>query len=183
MKTKAEATIEDLYRVPENGKAEIIDGEIVLMSPTGKLPNYASGQIFVSLHQYALLTGAGTAGTDNLGFVVNLPHRKSISPDVSFYIEPLDMKFGQDAPLFAVEVRSEGDYGPAAEKEIALKVRDYFNAGTQVVWDVDLLSSDVVKVYRAGNREHPDIYRRGDIADAEPALPGWSLPVDHLFPR
>jgi len=31
MSAKIEATIEDLYRVPENGKAEIIDGELVLM--------------------------------------------------------------------------------------------------------------------------------------------------------
>ncbi len=24
-------------------------------------------------------------------------------------------------------------------------------------------------------------YRGGDIAEAEPAVPGWSMPVDHLF--
>ena len=30
MKTEAEATIEDLYCVPEDGKAEIVNGEIVL---------------------------------------------------------------------------------------------------------------------------------------------------------
>lgn len=183
MKTKAEATIEDLYRVPENGKAEIVNGEIVFMSPTGKLPNYAAGQIFVSLHQYALRTGVGHAGTDNLGFVVNLPHRKSISPDVSYYIDDLDMKFSQGGPLFAVEVRSEGDYGPTAEAEIINKLRDYFASGTQVVWDIDLLGTNVVKVYRADNVEHPNIYHRGEIANAEPALPGWALPVDELFPK
>ena len=30
MSAKIEATIEDLYRMPENGKAEIIDGELNL---------------------------------------------------------------------------------------------------------------------------------------------------------
>ena len=35
MSTKTQATIEDLYRVPENGKAEIVNGDLVLMSPTG----------------------------------------------------------------------------------------------------------------------------------------------------
>ena len=34
-KTKARATIEDLYTLPDNAKAEIVDGEIVLMSPSG----------------------------------------------------------------------------------------------------------------------------------------------------
>jgi hypothetical protein len=38
MSTKAEATVDDLCRVPENGKAEIVNGELVLMSPTGGLP-------------------------------------------------------------------------------------------------------------------------------------------------
>ena len=38
MSAKIEATIEDLYRMPENGKAEIIDGELVLMLPTGDMP-------------------------------------------------------------------------------------------------------------------------------------------------
>ena len=43
------ATIEDLYSVPENGKAEIVDGELVLMSPTGHAPSRAGGTIYMSL--------------------------------------------------------------------------------------------------------------------------------------
>ncbi len=61
------------------------------------------------------------------------------------------MKFFQGAPVFAVEVRSEGDYGPRAEREMAAKRADYFAAGTLVVWDVDLLSENVVRVYRAND--------------------------------
>ena len=79
-------------------------------------------------------------------------------------------------------MRSEGDYGPQAEAEIARKRGDYFAAGSLVVWDVDLLSDEVVKVYRAGDPQHPAVYRRGDVAEAEPAVPGWTMPVDHLFP-
>ncbi len=91
------------------------------------------------------------------------------------------MKFLEGEPVFAVEVRSEYDYGPHTEREIIKKIKDYFAAGTQVVWDVDLLSEDVVKVYRASDPDNPTIYRRGDIAEAEPALPGWTLPVNSLF--
>jgi len=91
------------------------------------------------------------------------------------------MGFFEGAPIFAVEVRSEGDYGPQAEQEMAAKRADYFAAGTQAVWDVDLLSDDVVRVYRASDPTHPTIYRRDDIAEAEPAVPGWTMPVDDLF--
>jgi Uma2 family endonuclease len=180
MKTKAEATIEDLYRT--EGKAELVDGEIVLMSPTQKLPNYAAGEIFASLREYARRTKWGHAATDNLAFVVNLPHRKSFSPDVSFYVEDVDMRFAEGGPLFAVEVRSDGDHGLAAERRMAEKRKDYFDAGTQVVWDVDLQGEDVVRVYRVSNPEQPTVYRRGEVAEAEPTVPGWAMSVDDLFP-
>ncbi|MFN2455129.1 MAG: Uma2 family endonuclease [Pyrinomonadaceae bacterium] len=180
MSTKTRATIDDLYRVP--GKAELVDGDIILMSPTGDAPNYAASEIFVSLREYARRTGRGRAVTDNAGFHVNLPRRQSFSPDAAFHTgEPGGMKFFEGAPVFAVEVRSEGDYGAKAERAIIAKRADYFAAGTHVVWDVDLQSDDVVRVYRASDPEHPVIYRRGDMAEAEPAVPGWSMPVDDLF--
>jgi Uma2 family endonuclease len=179
MSTKVEATIEDLSKV--EGKAELVNGEIILMSPTGILPGYAGDEIFSSLREYNKRHKIGIAVGDNKAFVVNLPHRKSFSPDVAFYVGPATMKFADGAPVFAVEVRSEGDYGPRAERRIAQKRADYFAAGTLVVWDVDILSDDVVRVYRASDPESATIYRRGEIAEAEPAVPGWTMPVDDLF--
>lgn len=61
------------------------------------------------------------------------------------------------------------------------KRADYFAAGTLVVWDVDVLKEELVRVYRASNPEQPQIYRRGDVAEAEPAVPSWSMLVDDLF--
>ena len=181
MSTKVEATIDDLYKV--EGKAELVNGEIILMSPTGVLPGYAAGQIFTSLNNYSKQQKFGHAMPDNVAYRVDLPSRKSFSPDVSLYIGRLTMKFGEGAPVFAVEVRSEGDYGPRAERQMAAKRADYFAAGTLVVWDVDILSEDVVRVYRPTNPETPVVYRRGQIAEAEPAVPGWTMPVDDLFPE
>jgi len=181
MSTKVEATIEDLYKV--RGKAELVNGEIILMSPTGLLPHYAGDEILASLRQYSKRHKVGIAVGDNAAFVVNLPHRKSFSPDAAFYTGPVTMKFAEGAPVFAVEVRSEGDYGPRAERELAKKRADYFAAGTLVVWDVDLLGDDVVRVYRASDPQNAAIYHRGDVAEAEPAVPGWTMPVDDMFPN
>jgi Uma2 family endonuclease len=179
MSTNVKATIDDLYRIP--GKAEIVDGEIVLMSPTGGGPNYAAAEIFVSLRQYSREHNIGRAVTDNSAFRVDLPHRGSFSPAAAFYVGASPgMKFFEGAPIFAVEVRSERDYGRPAEAAMARKRLEYFEAGTLVVWDVDLLGVDVVNVYRGGS-EKPTIYCRGNIAEAEPSLPGWTFPVDDLF--
>ncbi|MBI2877532.1 MAG: Uma2 family endonuclease [Candidatus Tectomicrobia bacterium] len=180
MATKTKATIEDLYHVPEDGKAEIVHGELVTMGPTGGLPGRTGGAIYTSLRQYERQAG-GYAYSDNVGFKANLPNRESFSPDAAFATEKPTMKFLEKAPLFAAEVRSEGDYGPAAEEKIAEKRSDYFAAGTLVVWDVDLLAEEVIKVYRASDPNNPTLYRRGEVAEAEPAVPGWSMAVDDLF--
>ncbi|HKR61947.1 MAG TPA: Uma2 family endonuclease [Pyrinomonadaceae bacterium] len=183
MSTKTEATLEDLYRVPDNGKAEIVNEELVLMSPTGGVPGRASGRIYRSLDDYERSAGSGYAFPDNVGFTVNLSHRRSFSPGAAFYVG--ELKGGQfldGAPASAVKVRSEGDYGARAEHEMAAKRADYFVAGTLVVWDVDVLNEKVVRVYRASDHQNPKVYRSGEIAEAEPAVPGWSMPVDELLP-
>ena len=179
--TNVAATLYDLRHVAENGKAELIKGELVVISPTGGLPGYAAGEIFASLREYAQRTRIGYALADNVGFIVDLPERKSFSPDAAFYTGELTMKFLEGAPVFAVEVRSESDCGPTAEQEMAQKRADYFAAGTLVVWDVDLIGEDVVRSYRAINPDEPIAYRRGEPAVAEPAVPGWMLAVNRLF--
>src|SRR5664279_2910878 len=106
------------------------------MSPTGDNPGRAGGRIYASLDQYERRTRSGYAYPDNVGFHVDLPLRESFSPDAAFYTGiRTGMRFLEGAPVFAVEVRSEGDYGPQAEREIADKRADYFAAETQVVWD------------------------------------------------
>jgi Uma2 family endonuclease len=180
MSAKTRATIEDLYKV--EGKAELVNGEIVHMPPSGDEPSAASVEIVVSIRDYARRTGRGRAYGDGTGFHVNLPHREAFSPDAAYHIGPrTGMRFLEGAPVFAVEVRSEHDYGLAAERAIRDKRADYFACGTQVVWDVDLQSEDVIKSYKANDPERPMIFRRGDIADAEPAVPGWRMAVDALF--
>src|ERR1041384_8024362 len=110
MSTKVEATIDDLYKV--EGKAELVNGEILIMSPTGGRPHFAGDAILTSLFIYSRRTKFGRAVGDNALFEVNLPNRKSFSPDAAFFVGPdQGMKFYKGAPVFAVEVRSEGDYG------------------------------------------------------------------------
>ena len=184
MTAKTQATIEDLYRVPGNGKAEIVNGELVLMSPTGFWPSRASSAIYRNLYEHERQTKSGYAIPDNVGFIVDLPNRGSFSPDAAWYTgRPTRMRFLEEAPTFAVEVRSENDYGPRAEQKMAEKRRDYFAAGTLCVWDVDVLSPDLIKSYHVSDPESPIIYRRGDMADAGDAVPGWSMPTDDLLPE
>jgi Uma2 family endonuclease len=91
------------------------------------------------------------------------------------------MNYFPEPPVFAAEVRSEGDYGPRAERAMEAKRADYFAGGTLVVWDVDLLSDDVVRKYSAADPARPAIFHCGQMTDAEPAAPGWQMKVDELY--
>ena len=180
MSSKTRATIAELYQV--EGNAELVHGEIVEMPPAGDEPNGASLNIAFSLRAHEKRTGRGRAYGDGTGFHVNLPYRESFGPDAAYHLGPrTGMRFLEGAPVFAVEVRSANDYGRAAEEKIRQKRADYFACGTLVVWDVDLLSAEVIKSYKASDPEHPTLFRRGDNADAEPAVPGWRMAVDDLF--
>ncbi len=180
-----ERLIEALYRTP--GKAEIVNGEIIEYMATGGFPNFVAGEIFAELRAYAKRTKGGYAVTDNAGFVVaNLPNRYSFSPDAAFWTGAAPtMKFYAGAPVFAVEVRSESDYGPVAETEMREKRADYFAAGTEVVWDVDTRSetATVRKFTQEKGAENPaQVFGKTEDADAEPALPDFSVTVRDLFP-
>jgi Uma2 family endonuclease len=175
------ATVADQARTP--GKAELIGGRIVELMATGIRPNEVAGNVYVSLRAYAKTAG-GRAFTDNIGYTVpQLPSdRESFSPDASYYSGPLPanlMRFVAGPPTFAVEVRSENDSGPAADQEYADKRADYFQAGTLVVWDVDPIA-ETIACYRPGV-PNPVIFRRGDVANAEPAVPGWQMAVVEVF--
>jgi Uma2 family endonuclease len=173
------ATIEDLGITKL--KAEIVSGELIVIGPPCLRTARAAGKLSISLHDYADRHG-GYASGSLAAYIVDLPHRLAICPDASWFAGPAWDDFPRGAPTFAVEIRERSEHGPDFESRFAAKRADYFAAETKVVWDVDVLGGDdVVRVYRAGDPENPTIYRRGEIAEAEPAVPGWRMPVDELF--
>jgi Uma2 family endonuclease len=176
-----QATIADLYRT--EGKAELIDGRIVLHPPKGRASSLVKAKILYSLDDYARRTGEGEANSTFLGFVVpRLPNgRESFCADTSYYRGPIPddpWSFIYGPPTFAVEVRGEPDYGPVTDAERADKRDDYFQAGTLAVWDVDPLAYTIT-CYR--RHQPPVTFQRGQTADAEPAVPGWRIAVDEVF--
>lgn len=175
------ATVDDLYQV--EGPAELINGRII-PSMTGDRPSEIGFNIAVDLRGHSKKTKRGKVRCDGIGYVVpELPSgRESFSPDVSYHTRKVKkpMRFVEGAPDYAGEVRSENDYGKTAERALAEKRGDYFKAGTKVVWDVDP-KRETVTVYRANDPEKGTVFRKGDVVDAEPAVPGWRMKVDDIF--
>ncbi len=181
--TPRKATVSDLYDV--EGQAELIGGRIVRLPGHGILIGRVIGRIALSLHDYEERIKIGEIHTSTLGYVVPTlkSGRESFCADVSYYIGPFPenpMAFIEGPPTFAVEIRDEADYGPEAEIVLAAKRRDYFEAGTRVVWDVDA-PGKLIRAYRSDDPDRAVTWARGDRADAEPAVPGWRIAVDDVF--
>lgn len=178
------ATLADLMGV--EGKAELIGGRIVRSMATGYLPSRVAKNIFRSLDAHAVKSKVGEAFSDNLGYAVDPPlpsGRQTFSPDVSYLVglPPTNrMSFVDGSPVFAIEVRSENGFTATAESEMEEKRADYFSVSTSVVWDVDPVN-EVIACYSATAPDSPRIFHRGQVADAEPAVPGWRISVDDVF--
>jgi len=178
------AGLDDLLKV--DGKAELISRRIMPIMTTGYWPGKIAFRISMALAAWVDATGEGEVIADNVCYAFDEPlpsGRQSFSPDSSIYFGDVDaesMTFIDGYPAFAVEVRSESDYGRAAERDMAAKRADYLVAGTIVVWDVDPVAKTVAK-YTADSLEVPVVFGRGQDADAEPALPAWRLSLDKLF--
>ena len=141
--------------------------------------------IYRSLDDHAEETKVGAAFTDNMGFTVPelSSGRQSFSPDASYYIGPPpqdDMDFVDGPPTLAVEVRSKGDYGPAAEAKMAAKRADYFEAGTKVVWDVDP-EAELIQCYRARPLTAQRCSPLGKPLMPSPPSPVLRLSLDRVF--
>ena len=102
-------------------------------------------------------------------------------PDVSFIswervpnrMVPLD-PIGDFAPDLAVEILSKGN----TKREMARKRREYFFAGTRLVWLVDK-DKRSVEVFTAPDQSV--IYAEEQTLDGGDVLPGFSLPVRQIF--
>jgi Uma2 family endonuclease len=169
----------------EDGRAEVVRGRVVQLPMFGHLPGQIIVRISRTLADHAEQVGRGDVFTSTMAFIVIRLNsgRESFSPCVSWHDGPPPsnpMSFINGAPTFAVEVRSENDYGTSAERDMAAKRADYFEAGTQVVWDVDPVAK-VIRSYRAASPSQPIEFGPGSQADAEPALPGWSVSVDWIM--
>ena len=181
--TRVAASLAELAR--HEGKAELIGERIVPLMPTGRRSNLIAGRIYRSLAAHVDGLSRGEVYTDNMGFAVPelSSGRQTFSPEVSYYEGPFpadDMRFIEGPPTFAVQVRSDGDYGPAAEVEMASKRSDYFEVGTRLVWDVDPIAK-VVRAYRPADPGRAETHRPDGIIDAEPEVPGWIITIEEIF--
>jgi len=173
-------TVEELDRGggPE-GLWELIDGELVEMTASGRAAGKLAMWIGTILLGFVLPRGLGEVYGADTGFVL-FPGRNVIRvPDASFVradrLQGLDdYNLIRLAPDLAVEVRSPNDCVP----DVLAKIEMYLDAGVRLVWLVDPRARTIA--LHAPGREIR-LLGEGDVLDGGEVLPGFRVDVAEVF--
>ena len=109
--------------------------------------------------------------------------RQSFSPDASYYDGPLPanpMRFIEVRLPWRLKLGARATTRPPPIGEMAAKRIDDSEAGTAIVWDVDPIA-ETITAYLSASPDAPVLYTRGQVIEAEPAVPGWVVDVDWIF--
>jgi Uma2 family endonuclease len=171
-------TAEALLELGDASPCELVQGEIIHMTP----PGFEHGDIAVEIAYRikSFIRGKGLGKVvGEAGFVLARNPDTVRSPDVAFVRRdraPAHRwpKYFDGAPDLAIEVVSPWD----SRSEVAAKVDQWLAAGTQSVWIIDPPNRSI-EVYRVGNKIIR--YRDEDELRDEPVLPGFALKLAEFF--
>jgi len=171
---------EFLELAPEDRKAELIDGVMIMPSPALDIHERLFGFLFRLISEYVELHDLGEVRGSRTPVV--LAPDQVYEPDILFVARERAHRITErgvmGAPDLVVEILSRGtlayDRGP--------KLQGYERAGVPEVWLIDPYGPAGTEFYRLeGNRLTP-IPVEGGILRSR-ALPGFAMPVEWLWPE
>lgn len=172
----------DLGNLPADSRYELIEGELVELSPAKIRHGYVTITITAELISYNKRTRYGSIFAAETGYYTRGDDRTVRAPDVSiisFARLPLDQleafsaDFGKIAPDLVVEVVSPND----SATMIAQKVQEWLNFGVRMVWIAYPIPERLIVHTPTETRslEAEDTLHGGDV------LPDFSITVKSLF--
>jgi Uma2 family endonuclease len=174
-------TAKQLFEMPENNdKIELIKGKVIRMLPTGGKHGVIATRLGGILYFYVEQNNLGLVCAAATGFVLSRNPDTVRAPDASFIAKENIPKSGipeeywEIPPDLAVEVLSPSDRA----SEVMLKVTEYFQAGTRLVWIIDP-KSETVTIYRS--LKDIQVLSKQDELDGEDVVPGFHCPLDKIF--
>jgi len=172
-------TADELFQRPDLGPSELVEGRVVLMSPTG----FAHGDVELGLgselRAWAKKTGRGKVVGGEVGIFIRRDPDTVRAADILFIShERLSRRapsgYLDVPPELAVEILSPDDRW----SDVIEKVSDYVSAGVDRVWIVD---SRLRKVFAYRSLNEVVTFGEGDLLSDEELLPGFSCRVADLF--
>jgi len=171
-------TVEDYLALPDDVRAELIDGELYV-TPSPRLRHQdVAGRIYSALLNWAESTGAGAAYIAPLD--VYLPTGDIVQPDV-LLIRTENLGIARDwvrgAPNLVVEVLSRS--GPMRDRIVKREL--YARNGAPAYWIVDPEERAIEVLALVGTAYVPEAYFTGTHLLISQGLPGLRIPLPMVF--
>ena len=156
MKGQGGYTIEDYFSLPEEKRAELIDGVLYDMASPSVIHQLIAGQIFVQLNVFLRKKKASCVPCiAPVDVQLDCDDRTMVQPDVLVVCDKEKIQksgiFG--APDFVAEILSKA----TRRKDMVVKLAKYAQAGVREYWLIDPDKQNVL-VYDLKNMEFPSIY-------------------------
>ncbi len=181
MATETRATIDDVLRLASQGERyELVDGELVSMTPTGFEHGGIEAHISWLLTSHVRERRLGQIVSGEVLFQLDSEGRLARAADVAFVrrerlpSRDIEHRPFVGAPDLVVEVISPGD----AAEEIERKVADWLEHGALAVLAVYPRTRRVA----LRRRNEATFLRDDDEVDLDPALPGFRCRARDFFP-
>jgi Uma2 family endonuclease len=165
------------------GLFEIIKGEIREVSPSGLRSTILAAEIARLIGNYVHDHKLGFMTSSDGGFLLSTDPDTIRVPDVGFIAKnkvniPITSGFAAVAPDLVVEVISPSN----SEKEIRERVKDYVDAGTQMIWVIypDDQSADVYTPAE-GESANLKFIESGGVLEGGDVLPGLRVSLREVF--
>lgn len=172
-------TDEELLQLPKDGnRYEVVDGELVVVSPAGLRHELIVMEVGATLRDFVKKHHLGRVPGPDLLYI--LPGGNRRGPDASFIAAgrlaelPPGTVFPQIAPDLAVEVLSSSDRA----QRVLDKVGEYLDAGVRIVWVIDPDKRQAA-VYRTAT-DVRYVGADGEL-DGEDVLPGFRCRLSELL--
>ena len=173
-------TAEQLFREPGLGRCELLQGEVVFMSPSGSLHAVVVATLGGILYDFVQQRKLGWVFGAEGGFLIHRDPDTVRAPDAAFVSAdrmPASVPAGffPGPPDLAVEVLSPNDRA----SDVFAKVSDWLESGCRAVWVLDpVLRSVAVYSHTAQMR----MLHVSDTLTDDDVLPGFQIEVRKLFP-
>ena len=172
-------TVEQFAEITEDGKFDLVDGEVWYVAPT-QIPHGHVGMA-IGAHLFAQVRERrlGRVYGMEMGFRLHPGLRTVLCPDAAFVrsarVPPRGTGgFFQGAPDLAVEVMSPSEQ----PGDVLTKAGKYLDHGTSLVWCV-YPDKEIVVVHSSD--EPPLVLHLPDTLTGGSVLPNFALPLATLF--